>query len=152
MSAVPPPLPPARPGPPPWARPATIIVAGVALLAGAVILFSFNPSSEAFFPRCPLYSTTGLYCPGCGSTRCLHHLSHGRISTALRYNPIVPAFLVYLAVAGVVKGLRRAGVRVPWPSKPLPAKWIWAIFAAILLYGVLRNIPAEPFRSLAPPK
>lgn len=128
-----------------------MIIAGVVALAAAVILFEFDPSHETFFPKCPLYSLTGFYCPGCGSTRCLHHLVHGHIATAFRYNPLAPILIAYLIGAGAVFLLRKAGVAIPRRSKPLAPRWIWTIYIAILLFGVLRNIPATPFQLLAPP-
>src|SRR5437868_4607634 len=60
-------------------------------LAGMAVLFFFDPTGSAgrFFPKCYLHEWTGLHCPGCGATRALHHLAHGRILTALRFNPLV---------------------------------------------------------------
>ena len=40
---------------------------------------------------CGFYSMFGIPCPGCGGTRALANLLHGRIWTAVRYN----AFAVY---------------------------------------------------------
>lgn len=133
-------------------RSASVVVGGVVLLTGATVLFTFNPSHETFFPKCTLNSVTGMYCPGCGSTRCLHHLSHGRIGTAFRYNPLAVVFVGYLGVAGTIMLLRRAGVPIPRRRTPLHAGWIWGILGAIVIFGVLRNIPAEPFTWLAPQK
>ena len=41
-----------------------------------VTLYFFINPSTAFFPKCPIYSTTGIYCPGCGSQRALHDFLH----------------------------------------------------------------------------
>jgi len=49
----------------------------LAALAGGLVLFLFDPSQYHFYPRCVMYTTTGLLCPGCGSQRALHHLFHG---------------------------------------------------------------------------
>jgi hypothetical protein len=136
---------------PAWLRAAAAIVGSIAVLAGAVIVYGFDPSRETFFPRCPLHSTIGLYCPGCGATRCLHHLSHGRVITAFRYNPLVPVVLGYLAALGTIRLLRRSGIAIPRRTKPLHPRWIWSMFACILLFAVLRNLPVPPFDLLAPP-
>ena len=51
-----------------------------AMTAGSAFVWYFNPSNVSFFPVCPLYSLTGLACPGCGLTRGFHALFHGDIS------------------------------------------------------------------------
>jgi hypothetical protein len=56
------------------------------LAACGIVLFLFNPSQYSFYPRCALYTMTGIYCPGCGSTRALYQLAHGHLLTALHYN------------------------------------------------------------------
>jgi len=93
---------------------------------------------------------TGLWCPGCGLTRGFHQLFTGHPISALQYNIFVPLVLLAVVVAWW------SWMRASWGHRPLrlPA---WAIRplvvflpVAVVLYGVLRNIPAAPFRSLAP--
>lgn len=39
----------------------------------------------------------------------------------------------------------------PAPERPLlPARWIWVILIAIVMFWFLRNIPVYPFTLLAP--
>ena len=40
---------------------------------------------------------TGLYCPGCGSTRALYALLHGRPGEALAMNPLLLVVLAWFA-------------------------------------------------------
>ena len=40
------------------------------------------------FP-CMFHLLTGLYCPGCGGTRAVWFLLHGKIGTSIRYHPLV---------------------------------------------------------------
>ena len=61
-------------------------------------------------------------------------------------------FLLYLLLAGMLTLFRRANIPVPRRAAPLHPRWIWMIFVVIVLFGVLRNIPAAPFSALAPPK
>ena len=42
--------------------------------------------SRGTTPSCPLYAVSGLYCPGCGTLRCLHALTHGDLGAALGFN------------------------------------------------------------------
>lgn len=39
---------------------------------------------------CALYSTVGLYCPGCGGTRAMNYLLHGHFLQSFVYHPVVP--------------------------------------------------------------
>ena len=93
---------------------------------------------------------SGLWCPGCGLTRGFHQLFTGHPISALQYNMFVP--LVPLAV---VVGWW-SWFRVSWGRTRVPMP-TWAVRplalylpVALVLYGVLRNIPATPFSSLAP--
>ena len=67
-----------------------IVVAVIAITAILCIYFWFDPVAEGrFFPKCPVYFFTGLYCPSCGSQRAFHALLHGEFLTAIRYNYIL---------------------------------------------------------------
>lgn len=78
-----------------------VITAPVILI---IILIYFRDSIiylGSLLPRCPFYSLTGYYCPGCGNTRSVIHLLHGDLIGSLRYNiaPVtltIIAFLLYL--------------------------------------------------------
>lgn len=111
----------------------------------------FDPAaSGSKFPACQFKAITGLWCPGCGLTRGLHQLFTGHPISALQYNIFVPLVLFAAVVAWwswtrVSWGRQR--LQLPsWAVRPL------AVYLPIVvvLYGVLRNIPAVPFSSLAP--
>jgi hypothetical protein len=116
-----------------------------ALVSGAVLAVSglylvahFDPAQPGWFPRCYLYVATGLYCPGCGITRSLHALLHGDLAAAISWNPLV----VVLPLIGGVCLVRRR-----WMSQ----RWFGPVAcSALILFTVLRNIPAWPFLLLAP--
>ena len=97
------------------------------------------------FPPCPLYAATGLYCPGCGSTRAVHHLLHGHLAAAFGYNPLMVVSLPLLAYAVV-----REFVRGLPPARPLPPWTVWAIFAVLVTFGIVRNLPGVAGRWAAP--
>jgi len=121
-------------------------ILGVAALA---LLRIFDPATSSIFPPCPLHYLTGLYCPGCGSLRALHALLHGDLRRAWAMNPlaiVVLPYLVYGLSSQILFQLR--GKRLPQVA--LPANWIRAFGAAVILYGVARNIPIHPFNLLAP--
>src|SRR6202165_1141772 len=57
-----------------------LVAAGLAV--AALIVYRFDPSLFGFYPRCVFHAITGLECPGCGGTRALHGLLHGRLAPA----------------------------------------------------------------------
>jgi hypothetical protein len=117
--------------------------------ASAAVLFRFDPMQVAFYPRCPLFLLTGLYCPGCGALRAGHALLHGELVQALGFNVLfvlaLPAF-AYVAASRV----REAWGGRPLPAPFLPAAGIWGILGLLVGFSVLRNLPFEPFTLLAP--
>ncbi len=127
-----------------------IASAVVALAAGSVgVVYLLDPSTSDLYPPCPFLALTGLYCPGCGTLRALHQLALGHPVAALDLNPLmvlllpfVAYFLVSHAMLAVTgRPLRRFFVR---PGL------IWALLGVVLLFGVLRNVPAYPLVLLAP--
>lgn len=125
-------------------------------LCGAAILHRFDPTPHPgerhFYPVCLFHKYTGLYCPGCGTTRGLHALLHGRVLTAVRYNAIT--MLIGVPVVGWA--FLRYGINAMFPRVRQP-QWgsvriSQAIGVIVILFSVLRNVPYAPFSYLAPPE
>lgn len=143
LNAVPPII---RPRGERW-RLIAVLSLGSALLAGAAVLFWFNPANGGFYPRCALHALTGLHCPGCGGMRATHQLLHGNIAEAFRLNPlwvIVAPFVTWL----MLREAARAFADRALPPKRVAIWWIWVLAVAMMIFGVLRNLPA--FHWLAP--
>jgi hypothetical protein len=120
----------------------------LALVVGAAALYRFDPARYGFYPRCQLHAMTGLACPGCGGLRALHALLHGEIVAALRLNPLFVAGLpVTLALAGVWWTRKR---RNPAAPVPLPARWFWVVVGIVVLFGIVRNLPAAAHAGFTP--
>lgn len=62
------------------------LLAALALITCAVLLYCVNPVGHTFAPKCAFKLITGYDCPGCGAQRAIHALLHGRLSKALSYN------------------------------------------------------------------
>jgi Protein of unknown function (DUF2752) len=84
--------------------------AGVLLASAALSVVSEEPAfgkplvalRRPLPDLCPIHRATGHRCPGCGMTRALVLLWHGRPRQAIRSNPASPfvfAALLYLAFA-----------------------------------------------------
>jgi hypothetical protein len=117
-----------------------VVAAALALTAAVAVLFVFDPSTAGFFPVCALHEMTGWQCPGCGGLRAVHQLSHGHIAAAWRLNP----FVVGLLPVALWLGLReaaRAFTGREWPGLVTRPFFGWLLVGALVLFGVLRNVP-----------
>lgn len=121
------------------------------LLFGVVafIYFTINPSEVNFMPKCPLYSTTGVYCPGCGSQRALHDLLHLNIKEVIGHNLLFLLGLFIIAYHFIIEGMNhfkktKVNNLLYHPKTPI------VILIIIILFWILRNIPYYPFTLLAP--
>lgn len=115
-----------------------------AALAAGVVLVLVNPfAAGSILPPCPFHEITGLYCPGCGTTRALHALLHGSFPLALSMNPLAVVAIVLMPVL-LWNGLNPGRM---WMSRLSDAR-IWLVL--VVAFAVLRNLPWEPFVRLAP--
>ena len=114
-------------------------------LAGLVVLYFFNPAEHAFYPACQFYKLTHLHCPGCGCLRALHQLTHGHIAAAFHSNPLLIVSLPWLAWLGISRFQNRSGNALA--IQPAAA---WTIFAIVIAFGILRNLPFAAFAWMAP--
>lgn len=115
----------------------------VALLAGLVgggaLLYFFPPEQYHFYPVCPVSHYLHVLCPGCGATRAVAALVHGRFADAVRYNALVVTLLPFIsAYFGAVAYRALRENRLSWPALPVPA----LRFALVLggVFAVLRNL------------
>lgn len=115
-----------------------------AALAAGVVLMLVNPFAVgSILPPCPFHEITGLYCPGCGTTRALHALLHGSVQLALSMNPM--AVFAVPAIPLMLWNNWRPGHA--WMARIADAR-IWLVL--VVTFAVLRNLPWEPFVRLAP--
>lgn len=106
----------------------------MAALAGGWVLFNYPPATTPWYPQCVFHALTGLDCPGCGITRALHHLLHGRIGEAFALNPMIFVFLAVL-LAALPALLRREAPR--FTTRP----WFgWTSLAVISVWWIGRNL------------
>ena len=124
--------------------------AGVAAMAGgSAVVAYFDPAKAGFFPVCPLFALTGFACPGCGLTRGFHALFHGDMLTALDFNALIPIWVLivgYAFVSLALFAMRGRGLPM-WSIVP---KVLFGFMIVLILFGVLRNLPYQPFTILFP--
>lgn len=120
-------------------------------IAALLYLRLFNPATPGtnYYPSCPFHTLTGLNCPGCGTLRGLHQLTHGHLVTALNYNALMVLslpFLAYSFTSYALLALRGRGLPKPF----IQPVFIRALFLSIMAFWILRNIPVYPFTLLSP--
>ena len=119
------------------------------VLVGMVLFRGFLPQAKAILPTCYLFTSTGIYCPGCGGTRAAEALVHFRVGEAMRQN----AWAVSALLLGI-PFVSLAALRVRFPGMSVFGlfRWrpwmVWFLVATIGLFWILRNVPV--FDWLAP--
>lgn len=68
---------------------------------------------QRFLPQIPCFfsEVMGIYCPGCGGTRAVEALLHGRLLQALWYHPLVPYGAFLFGGFMLTQAMKRLGVR-----------------------------------------
>ena len=128
----------------------SIASAGAAGAAAVSYLALVDPSkSGSKYLFCPLNAVTGLYCPLCGSTRAVHQLLNGHLDAAFGFNQLFVLALPFIAYAVAVKVSPLVG-GPSLRSVQLSNRAMWMLGAVMFTYAVLRNLPFETFRVLAP--
>jgi len=126
------------------------IIIGVLMFFGMLALYVFwNPTETNIFPKCPVYSVTGIYCPGCGSQRAVHKLLNGNIIEGIRHNYLIALLglvLSYQAFIFIMNNVLQKGI-VNLLHK---SKVTFGILIFVILFWILRNINLFPFTELAP--
>jgi hypothetical protein len=125
------------------------VAAALAVPVGLAVLYRMPPTEGSFYPHCVFHQLTGLHCPGCGATRCLYALVHGRLAEAASYNivflALLPLVLTWLGWLWVNALLGR-----PLPVLRVPP-WVFrALLLLMIAFWILRNLPYPPFTLLAP--
>jgi len=128
-----------------WAVSLSLVTATVA----AVVLFLFEPTRSVIYPVCHFHQLTGWHCPGCGTLRALHHLTHGELAAAFGCNPLLLVSLPVLAWLAARRLIRRRNSPGQLPSSVQSAA-PWVALGVILLFGILRNLPFPAFVWMSP--
>lgn len=119
--------------------------------AALLYLRLFNPATPgtSYYPSCPFHTLTGLNCPGCGTLRGMHQLTHGHLLTALNYNVLMVLalpFMGYTLISYALVAFRGRGLPKPF-IRPV---FIKALFWIVIAFWILRNIPVYPLTLLSP--
>jgi ABC-type branched-subunit amino acid transport system permease subunit len=121
----------------------------ILVIGGFAIVYFYDPDRNLLPIPCLFNMVTGLDCIGCGTTRALNALAHGKILTALSHNLITPFWLLLPAYALLGEWLRAVVGRPVLPPIRDHRWMLILLLVSSLLFFVLRNLPWEPFTWLA---
>ena len=113
-----------------------------AVAAAACVILRFPPAGSRFYPRCPIFFWLHIYCPGCGGTRAIAALLHGRLNEAMHWNAMLVLFLPFAAVFLALSYWRamRASTFL-WPTIPNSILQLSQVLIAI--FTVARNVAPQ---------
>lgn len=86
-----------------------LIFSAVGIAIGAIYYFFFRGRLPQV--PCIMSEVFGLYCPGCGGTRALVALMHGRFLLSVWYHPLIPYSAVIMGGFMLTQGLHRLGLK-----------------------------------------
>ena len=118
-----------------------LILIVLILLIFAIIFLLFDPSTNSFFPKCPLLMATGWECPGCGSQRAVYDLMHFDVKAAFYHNPLVVIFLPYIILGLSVDSYAHKNEKLLYLRNNIYSTHaIYFILVVIISFFVLRNV------------
>jgi hypothetical protein len=130
-----------------------IVLAACGCAGATAFLYTVDPTQHAVYPQCWLYQATGIYCAGCGATRAVHALLHGRVLAALHDNALMITTLPLLLFVTGSYVLNAWQIK-SWPRTDIEAsslmRWGIGSMVVMLAFMVLRNLPGAPFDLLKP--
>jgi|688.fasta_scaffold452912_2 hypothetical protein len=134
----------------PMQRSLIAIVGFVSLIVGIFTLVTYFPPDAYFYVPCLFHLSTGLHCPGCGSTRAVSSFMHGDFIVGLKNNLLIilwGPYLIYRLFLGIFSWID-GKQRVVWSP---PTSTIIIFLIITITYTILRNLPIEPFVTLFAP-
>lgn len=108
------------------------------IVSGILFLYYLEVRLIGLAIPCPIRLATGYRCPGCGISRMLIHCAKGELCEGFHCNQLL-FFAVPILVIGVI-------VKLIWmprfltPQSRFYRVSSYIILAALLVFGVLRNI------------
>jgi len=117
---------------------------------GALIYFTADWGTGFYWGNYSIFSHLDFYCPACGGSRSIYHLSRGNLVLAWQHNQMFILSLPLILWGGFTL-VRSVMTGYPITGKYLRPYLVWGFMAVVILFGVLRNIPLELFDFLRPP-
>jgi hypothetical protein len=109
------------------------------------LLYLRDPAQGGVYPPCPFHALTGLDCPGCGTLRAAHQLTHGHVRAAFGLNPLAVLLIpivAYVIVSATLVSVRGRGL----PDLTLRGRAAWIVPIVVISFWFARNVPWPPLQ------
>jgi hypothetical protein len=114
------------------------LATAAAALAATTYVGLVDPNQSGHYPTCPFLAVTGYYCPGCGSLRAVHALTHGDVAAAVGLNVLT---VVGIAVVTAFWGLWMVrSWRGRQRTRVAPAWALYLALGAVVVFWIVRNL------------
>lgn len=110
----------------------------LAALGMAFLLWKYGLGGPVI-SRCWIWEHWHLYCPGCGGTRAVIALAHGRLLRSFYYHPAVPVTAALAAVYMISQTLWRMRGRRGWVLR-YDQRWPAMLVGLFLVNCAVRNL------------
>ncbi len=122
----------------------TFYIAGWCILGSIIVisalLYITNFNLGRYLLPCVFHKVTGLYCPGCGGTRAVTFLLHGRLWASFIYHP----FVIYCTVLGGWFMISQTIERLTKHRLAIGMKYhdyyLWIVLAIVAINFVVKNL------------
>lgn len=117
---------------------AGLLLGGLALIGAALVLgLSIHPGDVG--TECWIHRSGGIYCPGCGGTRAVFALIHGRVLLSAWYHPaVIYAAILYLVY--MVRGCITVFSKGRFPFMKWRLGYVYGGIGVIILQFLAKNI------------
>ena len=122
----------------------SILISTILILIGYYFL---NKNYHYRIP-CIFHEITGLYCPGCGTTRLIFALLEGHIKEAFNYNRLVFILLPFIISYYIYYSYLYIFNKKDNIIYKIKKIYIYILLSITILFGILRNI--DTFSYLKP--
>ena len=110
------------------------------ILVTAGLLIRAVPHLAGHLPTCLFHELTGFYCPGCGGTRAVYHLTRGWILSAAVLHPVVP----YGAAVGGYFLISQTAARLSGKSgrwmMHYHDRYLWIALGIVIANLLIKNV------------
>jgi Protein of unknown function (DUF2752) len=113
------------------------------LAVATLALHVRDPHTSGSWGVCPLYATTGIYCPGCGGLRGVNDLTNGHLGQAASSNLLLVLAMPFAALVFARWAYAAWTGRELRAVPAMPAAVKVALVVAVVVFTVARNLPGS---------
>lgn len=110
----------------------------LAAIFGVTMVYSYDFLFVNIVPDCSFHAQTGYYCFGCGGTRSVDELLHGRLFESLRYH-VVPMYLAALFMLFLLSHIVTFLTRGKIKALRIRPVWFYILIVSVILQCIIKN-------------